>query len=109
MCIRDRYQRRVRGHRTPSMSRATIRRRGPEREEEPLLEEPDDYAPDEDKHVKYKTQQKLENERKAKYVLYFTLVMWIGMILFIFSKVGESLYMAYLKKHGLLHEYTPYL
>ena len=42
-------------------------------------------------------------------MLYFTLVMWILMITFIFLKVGESLYMAYLHKHGLLHTYTPTL
>lgn len=71
-------------------------------EAEPLL------ATD-DKNLKYKSQKKLENERKAKYVLWFTLTLWVVMIIFIFMKVGESLYMAYLKKHGLLQHYQPYL
>merc|ERR1712072_86818 len=73
-------------------------------------ERDDEYEPlpdhDDDKYYKYRTRTETEKERKAKVVMYITLVMWIVMIIGMFYKIGEGLYMAYLRKHGILHTYS---
>merc|ERR1712023_124659 len=93
-----------------SRSATGLRRRGvaAEPEYEPLENEeiPEDDM-DENKYRKFRSQKQRESERKAKIVMYITLVMWILMIVFMFYKIGEGLYMAYLHKHGILHTYTP--
>merc|ERR1712046_176858 len=70
------------------------------------VETDDQSFEEDDKYRKFKSAKQRESERKAKVVMYITLVMWILMIIFMFYKIGEGLYMAYLHKHGILHTYN---
>merc|ERR1712167_443521 len=87
-----------------------LRRRGAATEDdehEDVDYEPVDQLDDDDnKYAKFKTSKQRESERKAKVVMYITLVMWIVMIIGMFYKIGEGLYMAWLHKHGVLHTYS---
>merc|ERR1712072_1018832 len=93
---------------TSGMPATGLRRRGAAAEEEDdnVDYEPVEQYDDDNKYTKYKTSKQRESERKAKVVMYITLVMWIVMIIGMFYKIGEGLYMAYLHKHGILHTYS---
>merc|ERR1712070_932185 len=87
-----------------------LRRRGTaaDDEYEPVPGDDEDNIPvgSDNKYAKFKSAKQRESERKAKIVMYITLVMWIVMIIGMFYKIGEGLYMAYLHKHGILHTYS---